>query len=262
MRILSFSLFLLLLLSCEGSSTPDIKNINHNQQEQQIVSSKKFDEQSWQYFLQHLPVKKGIVVDYNGNAVANQLKQDGIVQYDVGKADLQQCADALMRIRAEYLFSQKRYGEIGFHFVDGHYYTYDDYCKGMRIVIEGKTISFVFFNSCFKTHETLRNYLNIVYCYASTISLAKELKKTNDFTVGTVVIFPGSPGHCFIIVDEGDDNAGGKVFKLVEGYSPAQSIYVLRNVEDGSISPWYHLKKGIIRTASCEFRSYQLGNFE
>ena len=132
----------------------------------------------------------------------------------------------------------------------------------MRPVIKSNHLRFMPLNPCVKTHETFRKYLDIVYNYASTISLAKELKKANDFAVGTVVIFPGSPRHCFIIVDEGIDTNGEKVFKLVEGYSPAQSIYVLRNIEEPSISPWYHLKKGIIRTASCEFRSYQLGSFE
>ena len=122
MRLLSFAL--LLLLSCEDSSTYSEKELNNILQEPKIVSSESFAKQSWQYFLQHLPVKKGVVLDYEGNTVANQWKQDGIVQYDVGKADLQQCADALMRIRAEYLFGQRKYTEIGFHFADGHYYSY------------------------------------------------------------------------------------------------------------------------------------------
>ncbi len=226
------------------------------------MSSKKFDAQSWQYFLQHLPVKKGIVIDYTGKPVPDQLKQDGIVQYDVGKADLQQCADALMRIRAEYLFGQKRYSEIGFHFVSGQYYSWDDYCNGLKIFPAGNNVKFVQGSSCSSTHENLRKYLDVVYTYASTISLAKELKKTNDFAIGTVIIHPGSPGHCFIITDEATDASGKKVFKLVEGYSPAQSIYVLSNLEEPGISPWYHLNPGTIRTASFEFRGYQLGNFE
>ncbi|MEP6584068.1 MAG: DUF4846 domain-containing protein [Ginsengibacter sp.] len=260
-----FLLFLtpVFIFNCNSSSGPiTIFTDELPAIKQQIVSSEKFNDQSWQYFLQHLPVKKGIVVDYNGNAVANQMKQDGIVQFDVGKADLQQCADALMRIRAEYLFSQKRYDEIGFHFVNGHYYSYDDYCIGLRVMPAGKSLTFVSLDPCFKTHETLRKYLNIVYCYASTISLAKELKKTNEFAIGTVVIHPGSPGHCFIIVDEAPDSAGNKVFKLVEGYSPAQSIYVLSNLEEPQISPWYHLTKGTITTSSCRFIDYQMGKFE
>ncbi len=259
MRLISFAA--ILFLSCSDISTPSIKTFDDYLPEPVIGPSKKFDEQSWQYFLQHLPVKKGVVVDYKGDAVANQMKQDGIIQYDVGTADLQQCADALMRLRSEYLFGQKRYSEIAFHFVDGTYYTYDAYCSGLRI-IPGKKLTFVSLESCAKTHETLRKYLNVVYTFASTISLAKELKKTGDFAVGTVVIYPGSPGHCFIITDEARNAAGEKVFKLVEGYSPAQSIYMLSNPEEPGISPWYHLHKGLIRTASCEFRSYQLVTFE
>ncbi len=173
----------------------------------------------------------------------------------------QTCSNALMRLRAEYLFSQKRYREIGFHFVDGTYYSFDDYCKGLH-TIPGKKLTFVFLESRLPTQETLRKYLDVVYMYASTISLAKELKKTNEFAVGTVIIYPGSPGHCFIITDEAIDDGGEKIFKLVEGYSPAQSIYVLSNLEEPSISPWYHLHKGTIRTASCEFRSYKLGTFD
>ncbi|MEO6869753.1 MAG: DUF4846 domain-containing protein [Ginsengibacter sp.] len=135
---------------------------------------------------------------------------------------------------------------MGFHFVDGTYYSYSDHCKGLRI-IPGRKLTFTFHEPCLPTHETFRKYLNVVYMYASTISLAKELKKADEFAVGTVIIYPGSPGHCFIITDEAIDNGGEKIFKLVEGYSLAQSIYVLSNLEESSISPWYHLHKRTIR---------------
>ncbi len=259
MRLLAFAT--IVFLSCWNISDPPLKTFDDVLPPPAIGPSKKFEEQSWQYFLQHLLIKEGVVLDYKGNAIANQSKQAGIVQYDVGKADLQQCADALMRIRAEYLFSQKRYNEIGFHFVDGTYYSYRDYYKGSRI-IPGRKLTFVFLEPCLPTHETLRKYLNVVYTYASTISLAKELKKTNEFAVGTVIIHPGSPGHCFIIIDEALDDAGNKIFKLAEGYSPAQSIYVLSNLEEAGLSPWYHLTKGPITTASCRFIDYQMGKFE
>jgi hypothetical protein len=227
-----------------------------------FISTKKFDEKTWPYFLQHLPVLDSPIVDYKGRLVANQDKHVGILDYDVGKTDLQQCADALMRLRAEYLFDNYRYDEIGFHFTGGQYYTWNDYCKGIRVVPYGNDIKFIHTSDCNRTHETLRKYLDIVYTYASTISLAKELKNGGGFEIGTVIIYPGSPGHCFIIVDEAKNNSGERVYKLVEGYTPAQSIYVLRNPGGEGNSPWYKLDKGIIKTASYTFTEYQLKKFE
>jgi hypothetical protein len=167
-----------------------------------------------------------------------------------------------MRLRAEYLFARKRLDEIGFHFVSGQYYSFLDYCKGQKPVANGNTVRFITSAAAEATHQNLRKYLDLVYMYASTISLAQELKPTDAFGIGCVVIYPGSPGHCFIIVDEATGSHGERLFKLVEGYTPAQSIYVLRNDAEPSLGYWHKLKKGTIETASYLFKSYQLKAFE
>ncbi|HEU4901740.1 MAG TPA: DUF4846 domain-containing protein, partial [Flavisolibacter sp.] len=102
----------------------------------------------------------------------------------------------------------------------------------------------------------------IVYTYAGTISLASELQPANRFAIGTVVITPGSPGHCFIIVDEATTLSGDTVYKLVEGYTPAQSIYVLQNLSEPALGYWHRLSAGVIKTASYTFTSYQLKKFD
>jgi len=260
MQKIIFPFCLLLLAGCENSSISNVEAIPLVKTPK--ISSNVYDKNSWPYFLQHLPEVNKPILDYKGNPIEFQQKHTAILTFDVGNRDLQQCADALMRLRAEYLFSQNRYNEIGFHFVSGQYYTWMQYCKGVRSKSAGNKVVFIKENPCRQTHETLRKYLDIVYNYASTISLAKELKPTNNFEIGTVIIHPGSPGHCFIISDEAINSSGEKVFKLVEGYTPAQSIYVLRNPEAIGNSPWYPLKKGIITTASCKFINYQMGKFE
>ncbi len=200
---------------------------------------------SWQHFLQRLPVKNTPIEDYTGNPVSNPGKAFEIIDYDIGKRDLQQCADAIMRLRAEYLFKQKRFNEIEFHFTSGHLFTFLAYCNGIRPVVNGNQVKFIQPGQIIKpAHSALRNYLDIVYAYAGTISLAKELKKVNRLSVGTVIIKAGSPGHCFIIIDEAVTSTGEKVYKLAEGYTPAQSIYVLRNIREPQMGAWHTIHEG------------------
>jgi hypothetical protein len=218
---------------------------------------------SWAYFLQHLPTENKPILDFKGNPVGNQGKHFAILNYDVGSADLQQCADALMRIRAEYQFSQKKYAQIGFHFNSGIYYTWTDYSKGIRPVFNGRQQVLKKTSATSGiSHESLRKYLDIVYAYANTVSLCKELTVTNRLESGTVIIYPGNPGHCCMIVDAAVIGQKDTVFKIAEGYMPAQSIYILSNPYEPEWNPWYHLRKGEISTASCIFRSYYLRKFE
>ena len=217
---------------------------------------------SWPYFLQHLPVKQAPIVDYRGKRLSDQTKNAGVIDLDVGVKDLQQCADALMRLRAEYLFSQGKHDDIGFHFTSGHYYSWQEYRNGWRPKVSGNSVRFFQTAACTPTHENLRKYLDIVYSYAGTISLAEELKEADRFEVGVVIITPGSPGHCSIIIDEAVNEKGERFFKLAEGYTPAQSIYVVSNPFDQKLNPWYKLGEGTLRTASYSFRKYELKKFK
>lgn len=259
----NFVWMLAFVLSTSCKNNPvHLTATNNGKPVETLAATKITDSSSWAYFLQHLPEKDEPVVDYKGTPVSFQEKHYSVINYDVGSRDLQQCADALMRLRAEYLFAHNRSAEIGFHFVGGQYYSFNDYCRGKKPVPKGNDIVFTTTTAKTPDAKSLRQYLDIVYTYASTISLAKELKPANDFAIGTVVIYAGSPGHCFIIVDEAKAADGTKLFKLVEGYTPAQSIYVLRNTSDPALGYWHRLKKGPIETASYEFTSYELRKFE
>jgi hypothetical protein len=258
--LLSF-LLATVLAGCTDSSLPYSFPVETASDETLVPVITK--EGTWQHFLQHLPLRDGPIVDFHGKKISDQSKHVALVNYDVGTKDLQQCADALIRLRAEYLFAKQRFDEIGFHFTSGHYYTWNEYCKGKRPVVKGNNVAFIDVAPCKRSHETLRKYLDIVYAYAGTISLYRNLKTIYDFRIGAIVITPGSPGHCCIIIDEAKTVEREKVYKLAEGYSPAQSIYVLKNPYDSGISPWYKLdKEGALYTASYQFTKYQLRCFE
>ena len=100
-------------LTKPGLSLP-IQSIN-NIQPPEGYKRLAADGASFATWLRNIPLKKERAVYlYNGKLKPNQSAQFAVVDISVGKKDLQQCADVVMRLRAEYLFAQKKYGGIGF----------------------------------------------------------------------------------------------------------------------------------------------------
>src|SRR5262249_22960118 len=75
-------------------------------------------------WLRHLPLKprdSGVTL-HDGRPVADHGTVAAVIDIDAGRSDLQQCADAVMRLRAEYLFSHRLIGLIGFELYSGERY--------------------------------------------------------------------------------------------------------------------------------------------
>jgi hypothetical protein len=89
---------------------------------------------SFEDWLRHLPLKKGKppVYLYNGRLKENQSAHYAVIDIDVGNSDLQQCADALIRLRAEYLYSIGDFSSIHFKFTSGHNAEYSRWREGYR----------------------------------------------------------------------------------------------------------------------------------
>src|SRR5688572_2671600 len=82
-------------------------------------------------WLRQIPLKKDKTVYlYNGEKKANQSAQYAVLDIPVGKKDLQQCADAVMRLYAEYQYSRAQYQQISFNATDGTTMDYSSWMKG------------------------------------------------------------------------------------------------------------------------------------
>lgn len=206
----------------------------------------EIDENSFENYLRQLPLKpSGSPVFYfDGREKYRQDVHAAVIDLDVGKRDLQQCADAIMRLRAEYLFAQKNYVDIHFNFVSGFNAEYVKWRKGNRIKVNGNTVSWTPTQRESESYESFRKYLDMVFSYAGTLSLAKELTKVsiNEMQIGDVFIQGGSPGHAVIVIDMAvNERTKEKQFLLAQSYMPAQDIHVLKNPEGGV---WYDLNFG------------------
>ena len=162
---------------------------------------------------------------YNGQRKTNQSAQFAVVDIPVGTRDLQQCADAVMRMRAEYLLASGRPSEIVFHDNAGNAYRWTP--GGDRAAFE--------------------RYMQKVFAWCGTLSLEKEMKPVTDLSElapGDVFIKGGSPGHAVIVLDVAVDRQGKKAFLLAQSYMPAQDIHVLMNPKGSLQQPWYTLDQG------------------
>ncbi len=203
------------------------------------------EENSFGQYLRTLPLKPhGSKVEYYDGRIKRNDVHVAVIDMDVGDRDLQQCADAIMRLRAEYLFEQKEYGKIHFNFTNGFRVDYLKWAEGNRVSVNGNNVCWVKRADYSNTYETFRKYLNIIYSYAGTLSLSKELQPINvkDMSIGDVIIQGGSPGHAVIVVDMAENrDTGEKLFLIAQSYMPAQSIHVLKNPENEMLSPWFSL---------------------
>lgn len=197
----------------------------------------KTNNGSFAHYLQNLPLKPvgTHTQTYQGKIAATDAYTAAVVDLSIGKQDLQQCADAVMRLRGEYLYHNQNYNDISFNFVNGFRCGFATYARGYRY----QNNKWVLAGKLGYSYQTFLNYMALVFSYAGTLSLEKELKKVtsaSDIQIGDVFIHGGSPCNCFIILDMAENAAHQKIFLLAQSYMPAQNIQVLQQG-----SPWFSL---------------------
>lgn len=183
------------------------------------------DSGSFGYWLRQIPLKKDKTVYlYDGSLKGRQGVQYAVMNIPVGNRDLQQCADAVMRMRADYLFAMKRYKDIRFWDNAGKPYAWNGT----------------------NDRTAFDKYLFNVFAWCGSASLEKQLKTVpGNYTInpGDVLIQGGFPGHAMIVVDVVMNNKGQRKFMLAQSYMPAQDIHVVKNPSDPEEGPWYDLDK-------------------
>jgi hypothetical protein len=180
-------------------------------------------------YLRLLPLRRkgSEVMLYTGGRARFQSLNYAIVDIPL-LSNAEQCADVCIRLRAEYLYYSKQYGNI--HFKD----------------VNGNTMRY----SGGASRKSFENYLRRVYGVASTYSLSREMKtrRLSDMQPGDVFVYaavdrPGNHkyGHAIMVVDVAENKKGKKAFLLAEGNTPARNIHIMRNFENPFHSPWFFL---------------------
>lgn len=195
---------------------------------------------AWLRGLPLLPASAPVLL-YSGETKPNQSAHHRVVDIDVGDRDLQQCADAVMRMRVEYQWAADRRKAIAFQLTDGTPWDFPSYLAGTRLKLVGKKAQLSPGSPRPATRETLRGYLRTLFTYAGTASIARELPRRElaALTAGDVLVQGGFPGHAVLVLDLAEDDRGTRYFLLGQSYMPAQQFHVLKNPSDAALSPWY-----------------------
>jgi hypothetical protein len=223
---------------------------------------------SFKAHLRNLPLKPhgSKVKYYDGRVKSNAGVYIAVIDKEIGNKDLHQCADAVIRLRAEYLWKRERYDQIHFNFTNGFRVDYTEWMKGKRVKVESNNAYWIHPADASNTYSDFWNYLETIFTYAGSLSLEKELTpvKPEKLQIGDVFIQGGSPGHAVIIADMAvHPQTKEKRFLLAQSYMPAQEIQILQNPNNEAGNPWYPVDFGDeLHTPEWTFNASDLKRFE
>jgi Domain of unknown function (4846) len=201
-------------------------------------------------WLRGLPLaKRGTpVVSFAGDTLvpAGDPRLAAVVDLDIGNRDLQQCADSVIRLHAEWNKLKGQNDAVSYTSFSGVSMPYARWQKGERLGLDGKTLVWRAGGKSDTSHASFRSYLDSVFSYANTVSIARDGKLVSqaELAPGDFVVAPGTPGHAVVVLDVAKNSEGKRVALLGQGYMPAQSFHVLAH--DGD--PWFSLEGAELAT--------------
>lgn len=203
--IITFTLITITNSNCKNKPQPNnhLPNIS-NTKIAEIPLHKGFEriistKNSFANWLQQFPLNKSNVVYlFDGSTKGNQQLHAAVLDVSVGTKNLQQCADAIVRLKAEYHLSKKEYSKIEFKTSETTY-NFNEY--GTK-------------KQCFN-HDCLLAFLELTFTYYGTYNLEDQLKKVTDYnsgSIGDVFIKAGAPGHAMMVADVAINKISGEKY--------------------------------------------------
>lgn len=194
---------------------------------------------AWLRRLKLLPAGHPVLL-HTGRPKHRQDVHAAVIDIDVGSRDLQQCADAVMRLRAEWLFATGKAHEVSFNDTGtGRPMAFSRWAAGDRPKPNGRGLIWSRSALPDASYASFRRYLDTVFTWAGTKSLERELMpiSAQQIAAGDVIIRGGFPGHAVMVADLVVASTGERRVLLVQSFMPAQSIHVLRHPVE--TLPWY-----------------------
>lgn len=200
---------------------------------------------SYAAYLRGLPVRtdRTNVLLYTGEPVS--MPSAGVIPLELGKRDIHQCADSVIRLFAEYLWSIDKAQLAEFHYTSGDLSSWKRWRRGKLLAIKQGKVVEVSGKPYPNTHEGFRRWQDKVFMYASTRSMHRDSKRIDtpsELEPGDFFLKSANPGHVVVLLDIARAKDGRRAALIGQGYLPAREFHVISGSGDRVLDgAWYLL---------------------
>jgi hypothetical protein len=200
--------------------------------------------ESFGSWLRNLPLKPAgsPVYDYRGRVykTGGDTTIAAVVDMEVQGRRLEQCMDILIRLYAEYLWSQGRAGELRLPLPGGYQLAWDEWWRGFRPRFRGIEVALVKAAQPDSSEKQFEAYLRTVYAESHTQQFYHTYTPVAaaDIRIGDFFVLRGSKSHAVMVVDLAVGPDGTTYALIGHGDTPACQLHLL-NYRHGQ--PWIPL---------------------
>jgi Domain of unknown function (4846) len=167
-----------------------------------------------------------------------------VVAIDVGAGDLQQSADAIVRLHAEWLWANDQPNALSYRSASKLEMPFSRWAKGQRLIASGPNVFWVVKSKPrAPNYDDFRQYIDAVMLWSNNVSLATRAEHVTDpaqLAAGDFFVQTRGKGHAILVLDIAQKPTGERVALLGQALqSPAQSIHVMRL---GRATAWFSMR--------------------
>jgi Domain of unknown function (4846) len=167
-----------------------------------------------------------------------------VLALDVGAGDLQQSADAVIRLNAEWLWASNKPDAISYRSASKLDMPFSRWVKGQRLIASGPNVFWVVKGKPRPaTYQDFRAYIDAVMLWTNNVALAARATPILDskrLVAGDFFLQSRGKGHAILVLDVAEKPTGERVALLGQALqSPAQSVHVIR---PGRETAWFSLR--------------------
>jgi hypothetical protein len=166
-----------------------------------------------------------------------------VIAIDIGSGDLQQSADVIVRLHAEWLWSRGDKSSISYLSATKLAMPLARWEKGQRLIASGPNVFWAVKTKPAEVdYPEFRRYLDAVFNWANSTSLSRRSEPVSDpkaLLAGDFFLQSGAPNNVAVVLDLAEKPSGERVALLGQARSPAESIHVVR---PGKATAWFSVR--------------------